>query len=100
VISKGRQWLLVAILTSVSMLAMIDKNLLQLMVDPIKADLGLSDVQISLILGAAFALANLAASLPAGWLADRGNRSLIIGSGVVIWSVATAASGADRKSVV
>lgn len=95
--APGRQWLLVSVLTAVSMLALIDKNLLQLMVDPIKADLHLSDVELSLILGAAFALANLAASLPAGWMADRGYRRLIIAGGVVTWSVATAASGAARS---
>ena len=96
-LSARQQWGLVTTLTVVSMLAMIDKNLIQLMVDPIKADLGLTDVQISLLIGAAFAIANLAASLPAGWLADRTSRRMLIGSGVVIWSIAAAAGGLARS---
>ena len=92
-LQSGAQWRLVVALTIVSTLAMIDKNLIQLMVEPIKHDLGLTDVQISVLLGAAFALANIGAGLPAGWLADRFSRKWLIGSGVVVWSLATAGSG-------
>ena len=93
----GRQWWTVICLTAVSMLALIDKNLIQLMVGPIKQDLGLTDVQISVLLGAAFGVANIAAGLPAGWLADRVNRRGLVGLGVLIWSVGTAACGLTRS---
>jgi MFS family permease len=80
-------------LTLVSMLAMIDKNLIQLMVGSIKRDVGLTDSQISLLIGAAFAVANIATSLPAGWLADRVGRKALIGGGALLWSLATVAGG-------
>ena len=88
------QWGLVATLTLVTMLAQIDKNILVLMVGPIRADLGISDVQISFLIGAAFAVANILVGLPAGWLADRFDRRLIIVVGVLIWSLALAANAA------
>lgn len=76
-----RQWGLVACLTVVSMLAQVDKNILVLMVGPIQRDFGASDVQISLLIGAAFAVANIVVGLPAGWLADRVNRRVVIALG-------------------
>ncbi|WP_077034947.1 MFS transporter [Pelomonas sp. KK5] len=86
------QWALVATLTLVSMLAQIDKNVLVLMVGPIQRDFGVGDVQISFLIGAAFAMANIAIGLPAGWLADRFNRRLIIAGGVLVWSLAVASN--------
>ncbi|ELW9527373.1 MFS transporter [Burkholderia cenocepacia] len=76
------------------MLAQIDKNILVLMVGPIQRDFGVNDVQISFLIGAAFAVANIVAGIPAGWLADRFDRRLIIVGGVVIWSLAVAANAA------
>ena len=96
-VRPARQWWTVGCLTAVSMLALIDKNLIQLMVGPIKQDLGLTDVQISLLIGAAFGVANIAAGLPAGWLADRFNRRGLVGLGVLAWSVGTAACGLTRS---
>ncbi|MGB8419246.1 MFS transporter [Paraburkholderia sp.] len=87
-----RQWGLVACLTVVSMLAQIDKNILVLMVGPIQRDFGASDVQISLLIGAAFAVANIVVGLPSGWLADRFNRRVVIAVGVAIWSLAVASN--------
>ena len=91
--TAGREWWLVVCLTIVSMLAMIDKNLIQLMVTQIKLDIGLTDVQISVLIGAAFAVANMLAGLPAGWLADRISRRGIVITGVIVWSLATSTSG-------
>ncbi len=84
---------MVAVLTIFSMLAAADKNFLTLMVADIKADLGVSDVQVGLLIGLAFAVSNVAISVPAGWLADRGNRRLIVAGGVAIWSAMAAACG-------
>jgi MFS transporter, Spinster family, sphingosine-1-phosphate transporter len=81
------QWWLVICLTALMILAQIDKYTLSLLVGPIKADLKLGDAQVSLIIGAAFALANIVASAPAGWLADRISRRGIVQSGVLIWSI-------------
>jgi MFS family permease len=92
-----QQWRVVACLTVLSMLAMLDKNVMTLLVAGIKADLGLSDTQVGLIIGLAFAVANFAVSVPAGWLADRMNRRAIVTSGVVLWSCMATACGAANS---
>lgn len=88
------QWALVACLTLLNMLAQIDKNILVLMVGPIQRDFGVSDIQISFLIGTAFAVANILVGLPAGWLADRFDRRLVIATGVLVWSAAVAANAA------
>jgi MFS family permease len=98
--SRLAQWGLVATLTLMTMLAQIDKNILVLMVAPIQRDFGVSDVQISFLIGAAFAVANIVVGLPAGWLADRFDRRLIIACGVLVWSLAVAANAAATTFAV
>ena len=75
----------------------VDRYILGLLVEPIKADLGLSDTQMGLLIGPAFAILYAAAGLPLGWLADRMRRTLILGCGVALWSLATAASSLARN---
>ncbi|WP_245415196.1 MFS transporter [Hoeflea marina] len=70
-----------------------DRLIINLVVDPIRADLGLSDVQISLLQGAGFAIIFALAGLPSGRLADTINRRNLIVAGVLLWSVATVACG-------
>ncbi|WAL81758.1 MFS transporter [Pandoraea sp. XJJ-1] len=98
--SRFAQWGLVGTLTLMTMLAQIDKNILVLMVAPIQRDFGVSDVQISFLIGAAFAVANIVVGLPAGWLADRFDRRLIIAAGVLVWSLAVAANAAATTFAV
>lgn len=91
--APGHEKWLVFVLTIMGMLAAIDRQILALLINPIKADLGLTDVQISLVIGAAFALANIAFTLPAGYIADsRSARTLIAGGGW-IWSLMTIGCG-------
>jgi len=67
-------WTMLAILTALAMLSSIDRHFIVLTVASIKADLRLTDIQIGLVIGPAFALAQTFVSLPAGWLADRMSR--------------------------
>lgn len=92
-----RQWAMVVCLTILTMLAMIDKNVITLLIAPIKLDLALSDVQIGFIIGTAFALANLLIGVPAGWMADRWHRKSIVIGAVLLWSVMAAACGLARS---
>jgi hypothetical protein len=78
------------------MLALIDKNILALLVVPLKADLGISDTEIGLVIGLAFALANLGIVLPAGWMVDRYNRKSIVAAGVALWSLFAVGCGMAR----
>lgn len=97
--STRRQWWLVIVLLIVSTLAAIDRQVIALLVDPIRASLHITDTQISLILGAAFGLANTLFTLPAGYLADRINRRGLILTGALVWSLMTMACGAASSFV-
>jgi len=88
-----RQWYMAFLLTFLYIYAQIDRSALILLVTPIKQDLGVSDTQMSLILGGAFAAFYALLGLPAGYLVDRVSRRAIMGVGVVLWSLMTMASG-------
>jgi MFS transporter, Spinster family, sphingosine-1-phosphate transporter len=89
----SKQWWLVFVLTLAATLGAIDRQIMQLLLVPIKLDLGLSDTQISVLYGLAFSLANVLFLLPAGYLADRINRRTLLLVGVAVWSVMTATCG-------
>ena len=71
----------------------IDRQIVGILAVPIKADLGLTDTQLGLMGGLAFALFYTLLGIPIAVLADRGNRTTIIGAALVAWSVMTAACG-------
>ena len=73
--SERYLWYVVSILTIASTLSFIDRQILNVMIGPIKRDLGgISDTQVSLIMGLAFALFYNFLSYPAGRISDRYNR--------------------------
>ncbi len=95
--STGYAWYTVAVLTIAYVFSWVDRYILSLLIEPIKADLGLSDTQIGLLLGFAFALFYATMGIPLGWLADRKRRTWIVAAGITIWSLATALSGLARS---
>lgn len=74
-------------------LSFVDRQILSLMVDPIRRDLDISDLQMGLLQGMAFALLYAILGVPVGLLADRWPRKWIITVGVAFWSAATALCG-------
>ena len=90
-------WLTVGLLTTAYVFSFVDRYVLGLLIEPIKADLGLTDTQIGLLLGPAFAIFYATMGLPLGWLADKKNRVRIVAIGIAVWSIATAASGLARN---
>jgi len=66
-----------------------DRQILSLLVGPIKQDLGLSDTKIGLLQGLAFAVFYAALGFPLGRLSDRGSRRNLIAIGVFLWSIMT-----------
>lgn len=86
-------WYVVGVLTLANLAGWVDRLILSLMVVPIRRDLGISDTQMSLLIGLAFSVFYTVLGLPIGWLADRGNRKAIMGWGIAIWSVMTSACG-------
>lgn len=96
-LSGWRPWYMVAVLAIVSIFAYIDRQVLNLLVEPIKADLQISDTQISLLLGTAFMGAYVAASPFVGRLVDMGNRRNILAVQVSIWSLFTVCCGFTKS---
>ena len=70
-----------------------DRQVLSLLVDPLRRDLGITDTQVSLLLGTAFAVIYGFAGIPFGLLADRTSRRNLIFFGVIVWSAGTLACG-------
>ena len=75
----------------------IDRQVITLLVAPIRADLGISDTQMSLLMGFAFAIFYVTMGVPIARLADRYSRRTIIAAGIFLWSLATAACGLARS---
>ena len=71
----------------------IDRIILGILVPPIKAELHLTDTELGLLGGTAFALFYTALGIPIGWLADRVNRVWIMTISLALWSAVAAASG-------
>jgi MFS family permease len=74
----------------------IDRQIMTLLIQPIQADLALSDTQFGLLHGLAFALFYATMGIPIAHLSDRYSRPLIIGGGVFLWSLATVTCGYAR----
>jgi MFS family permease len=91
--SRPYAWTVVAILIATAVLSYTDRQVLSLLVDPIRGDMGISDTQISLLLGTAFAVIYGIAGIPLGFLADRISRRNLIFAGVSVWSLGTIACG-------
>ena len=72
--SNNYKWFVLAILTVVYAFNFIDRQILVILQEPIKAELGLSDTQLGLITGFSFAVVYVTAGIPIAWLADRSNR--------------------------
>ena len=89
----GRAWWTIAILFAASAVSVIDRSILAIIVDPVKADLSLSDIQISLLQGLAFGIFYATVGLPLGLTADRTARRTLIVVGVTVWSLATIGGG-------
>jgi len=97
--SGAYAWYVVAVLLLAYTLSFIDRMILSLLVGPIRADLGISDTQMSLLMGFAFAIFYSVLGIPLGWLADRGSRRGLMVAGVAAWSVMTAVCGLAKGYV-
>jgi MFS family permease len=89
-------WYVVGVLTLANVSAFIDRQILGLLVAPIRRDLGISDTQMAVLYGLAFAAFYTLLGLPIARLADRANRRTIIAVGIAVWSVMTVLCGLAR----
>ncbi|MFD0848945.1 spinster family MFS transporter [Sphingosinicella xenopeptidilytica] len=89
-------WYTTGVLMLAYTFSFLDRQILNLMVGPIKADLAITDVQFALLTGGAFGIFYTIMGLPIGWMADRYPRKWIISTGIALWSLMTALSGLTR----
>jgi MFS family permease len=91
--SAGFAWYALFCLLLVYFMYFVDRNILALLVAPVRRDLGISDTQIGILQGYSFSVFNALMVLPFGWLADRKNRRNLLMVGIAIWGASTIASG-------
>jgi sugar phosphate permease len=91
-------WYLLAVLCVAYTLSFVDRVIFALLVEPIKRDLTISDTQISLLRGLAFAIFYTTLDVPIARLADRADRRRLVAAGVAFWSAMTALCGFAQAS--
>jgi MFS family permease len=94
--SSFAAWYSVAVLMLIYIFSFIDRTAISLIVEPMKRDLQISDTQIGLLQGSAFALLYTFLGLPIARLSDRHSRRAIIAAGVFIWSIMATLCGLAR----
>jgi len=84
------------VLVVVYVLNFLDRQIISILAEDIKADLGIDDAQIGFLYGTAFAVFYAIFGIPLGRLADVWNRRTLISMGLAFWSLMTAVSGLAR----
>lgn len=90
--ASGYAWYVVGVLMFAYVVSFVDRLILGLLVQPLKADLGITDTQVGLLAGVGFALFYTVMGVPLARLADSRNRKWLIIAGIALWSTATFAS--------
>lgn len=90
-------WYVLAMLSLTSIVSYVDRYILAILVQPIKADLRLSDTEIGLLTGFAFSAVYALFGIPIARIADRGQRRNVIVASLAIWSLMTALCGGARS---
>ena len=88
---------MLALLVLLYVINYIDRQILSVLLEPIKQELAVSDTAMGLLTGLAFALFYTTAGIPIARWADRGSRRNVVIVGVVVWSAMTAVSGLARN---
>lgn len=96
---RAAAWYAVIVLMVCYTLSFVDRLILTFLVTPLKADLHLTDTQIGLLQGFAFAALYTVLGIPFGLLADRINRRNLIALGVLVWSLMTCLASGARSFV-
>jgi MFS family permease len=89
-------WYVAIVLMICNTLSFIDRQILGLLVTPIKLELGISDTRIGLLQGLAFGVFYTLLGLPMGRIVDSGNRRNLVAAGIFLWSLMTAACASAR----
>jgi MFS family permease len=90
---RSNHWLVLAVLLAIYIVNFADRYLITGLVGPIKAEFGLGDTFMGLLMGPAFIVLYVFMGVPIARLADRSSRIRIIAAGLRMWSLATIATG-------
>ena len=90
-------WLVVGLLALASVVSQFDRTVINLMVEPIKAEFGLNDTAFGALQSVAFGIFYVLACIPLGRMADYSNRRLLIAVCLGLWSLFAMASGLARS---
>jgi MFS family permease len=91
--SRTVAWFAVVLLCLAQIVSTIDRGMLALVIDPVRADLGISEIQIAVLQGFAFSVFYVTVGLPLGAVADVVNRRRLLVCGIIVWSAATIGGG-------
>ena len=92
-------WYALGVLFVVYLVNFVDRQILSILANDIKADLDLTDAQLGFLYGTAFAIFYALFGIPLGRLADSWNRTRLLAIGLALWSCMTALSGFARNGV-
>ena len=95
--TSGQARYALAILLLAYILSFIDRNVMAVLIGPIREQFSISDFQYSLLHGFAFSMFYIVLGLPIARLADRRNRKWIITIGILCWSLMTCLCGVARS---
>ena len=90
---RDSPWLALTLLTAIATVGFIDRIVMNVLAVPIQAEFGLSDTQVGLLTGLAFAVLNVVLMVVVARYAERGRRLTLIAVGTLLWSIATALCG-------
>src|SRR3546814_14639957 len=94
--ASGYRWYIVWLLLLVFILSYLDRYILTLIIEPIKASMGLNECHVGLLLGPAFSLFHVLVGIPLGWYADRANPQYLPIGVIIIWCAITLGSGFEH----
>lgn len=93
----GYSWYALGVLFVVYLFNFVDRQILSILANDIKADLALSDAELGFLYGTAFAIFYALFGIPLGRLADSWSRTRLLAAGLALWSLMTALSGFARN---
>ncbi|MFT7246973.1 MAG: MFS family permease [Candidatus Azotimanducaceae bacterium] len=97
--SSSYKWYTLGVLTTVYIFSFIDRQILVILQESIKTDLGLMDWQLGMLSGISFAIFYVVMGIPIARMADKGSRRNIVAVAIATWSLMTALSGMAQNFV-
>ena len=98
-VSQARRYYILAVLTLVGTMATLDRQIVAILVEPIRKDLSLTDTEIGFVKDIAFMLVYVTMCLPVARLADRWSRSKVIAIALSVWSISTMLCGVAQNKL-